>query len=299
MRLFMMPNSMLSAEYAAHTDPTPDFSFLTTDQVINSPYIRITINIRDLTLTRTMRPNYAHDVVFGGDPLINVDTKPNIMATRLCTAIVSSKKNPKVYTPILLTYFSAIIEAASIAKLSQARRNELAQIFQNIQNDFEGVKLAELKMDYTRFLNPHKYVRLFNNDVNYNKAKAVGPKVLLRETINPEVVFSVDKCKFDIDHPSHWEKGVLDYLGDLLSKRDPIALNALADMLKKCVMVSCTICNTSFEGVMCILTMKGHLADHYHKKEFSCVKCKKEFDTLDLAKSDWAHDCSESHNLSL
>lgn len=291
MRLFLLPNSLLAAEFSQKKD-MPSEPSVSMGQLLNWPEVRVTVNFRDLTLTRMVRANYEHDLVFGDDSFIDLDTKPNVMETRLCTSIITNKTNPMTYTPILLTYFSAIMDAATIADMSRARRNELEQIYVKFKKDLENLKVLQTKRDYSQFLAPYKYVRLFDNDINYDKAKAPGPKVQLRETINPEVVFSVDKCKFDIDHTENWENGVLQYLDNLFTKQDKFCLDGLIDMLKKCIIVTCTICNKTFEGILCTVSIKGHLWEHYNKTEWTCVRCKKSFPTFELAGSNhWSHIC--------
>lgn len=288
----MMPDTLLAAEFSRQTDPPPETSIISIGQLLNWPDVRVTIIFRDLTLSRVVRSNAEHDLVFGDDPYINLDTTPNVMEPRMSSAVVSSKSNPMAYTPILMTYFNAIIDAATIADMSRARRNEIELVYGKFQKDFEQLKVIETKKDYSQFLMPNKYVRLFDNDPKYNKATAHGLKVRLRETINPEVLFSVDKCKFDIDRMNHWEDEVMKYLDNLLVKQDKFHLEALVDMLKKCIIVSCTICNKTFEGILCIVSIKGHLWEHYNKAEWTCVRCKKSFSTFELTgANNWSHNC--------
>lgn len=292
MRIYMMPDSLLVAEFSQRNESPPELSIINLEQLLNWPDVRVTVNFRDLMISRMVRSNYEHDLVFGDDPAINLDTKPNTMDTRLRSMIVTNKSNPMVYTPILLTYFEAVINAAILADMSKARRNEIEQIYKKIVEDFEKLKVVETKKEHSRFLAPYKYVRLFNNDNKYDKVKSHGLKVQLRETINPEVVFSVDRCKFDIDQTENWEKDVLMYLDHLFTKQDKLLLESLVDILKKCIIVSCTICNKSFEGILCIVSIKGHLWEHYNKTNWTCVACKKSFSPLDLTgQANWSHKC--------
>lgn len=295
----MMPNSLLAAEFHRPSETASDTSNITIGQLLNWPDVKVTIIFRDLTLSRMVRGNLEHDLVFGDDNAINLDTRPNVTESRQCNAIVSSKQNPLVYTPILLTYFGAIIDAAAMTDMSRARRNEIEQIYVTFKKDFEKLKVVETRKDHSQFLAPYKYTRLFDNDTNYDKAKSHGPKVQLRETINPEVVFSVDKCKFDIDRLDRWENEVLQYLHNFFTKRDQLCFEGLKDLLKKCIVVTCTICNKTFEGLMCIVSIKGHLRDHYHKTDWTCVRCKKSFSTIQLTGANsWSHNCSLTNGMS-
>lgn len=299
MRIFLMPNSLLAAETTRITETSSETSNISIAQLLNWPDVRVTINFRDLTLSRMTRGNLEHDLVFGDDTAIDLDTKPNVLETRQCNAIVSSKQNPLAYTPILLTYFSAIIDAAAMTEMSRARQNEIEQIYVAFKKDLEKINVVETKKDHSQFLAPFKYMRLFDNDTNYVKAKSHGPKVQLRETINPEVVFSVDKCKFDIDRLDHWENDVLKYLENLFTKQDKFCLEVFKEMLKKSVMVSCTICNKTFEGILCMVSIKGHLRDHYNKTDWACVRCKKSFSTFQLTgANNWSHNCSPNSGMS-
>lgn len=294
-----MPNSLLAAEFPRLSETSSETSNISIAQLLNWPDVQVTINFRDLTLSRMVRGNLEHDLVFGDDTAIKLDTKPNVMETRQCNAIVSSKQNPLVYTPILLTYFSAIIDAAAMTEMSKARRIEIEQIYVAFKRDFAKLKVMETKKDHSQFLAPYKYMRLFDNDTEYDKAKSHGQKVQLRETINPEVVFSVDKCKFDIDRIDQWESEVVQYLDNLFTKQDKFCLEGLKDMLKKCVIVSCTVCNKTFEGILCMVSIKGHLRDHYHKADWSCVRCKRSFSTLELTGAkNWSHICSPTNRMS-
>lgn len=292
MRIYMMPDSLLAAEFTQRMERPPEISTINLEQMLNWPDIRLTINFRDLTISRMVRSNYEHDLVFGDDPVINLYTKPNVMETRLCSTIVTHKSNPMAYTPILLTYFEAVINAAIIADMSKARRNEIEEVYKKIAQDFEKLKVVETKKEYSRFLAPYKYVRFFDNDDKYDKVKSHGPKVQLRETINPEVVFSVDKCRFDIDQTENWEKSVLVYFDHLFVKQDKVLLDSLVEMLKRCIIVTCTICNKSYEGILCIVSIKGHLWEHYNQTNWSCVACKKSFSPLELTgQANWSHKC--------
>lgn len=293
MRIYMMPNLLLAAEFSQQIELPHETTIISLGQLLNWPDVRVTINFRHLTLSRMLRTNCEHELVFGDDAAINLDTKSNVMETRRCTAVISKKTNPMAYTPILLTYFSAIIDAAAAANMSQARRKEIEYIYGKFKSDFEHLQMVETKRDHSRFLAPYKYVRLFDNDTNYDKAKSHGPKVQLRETINPEVVFSVDKCKFDIDHIDSWENDVMEYLDNLFTKQDRHYLEGLVDMLKKCIVISCTICDKRFEGILCIVSIKGHLWEHYHKAKWSCVGCKQSFSTFELTGTKtWSHNCT-------
>lgn len=287
-----MPHSILGAEFAQQNEVPNETTALSLGQFLNWPDVRLTINFRDLALTRTVQGNWEHELVFGDDPFVKISTKTNVMDKRVCSRIASPKTNPKAHTPILLTYFSAIIDAAAMMKMSNARQNEIEQIYGKFKKDLEDVEVVETKREHSQFLTPYKYMRTFDNDVHYDKAKSHGPKVQLREIINPEVVFSVDKSKFDIDRVGSWENDLMQYLDNLFNKQDRIHLDAFADMLKKCIIVTCTICDKTFEGLLCIIMIKNHLWEHYNKTKWTCVGCHKAFSQFDLTgPNNWSHDC--------
>lgn len=292
MRLYMLPGTMLACDFLRQIDSPPELSSISLSQLLNWPEVRVTINFRDFTLSRTIRANYEYELVFGNNNRVNLDTSANVMETQIMSAIVTSKTHPKVSTSILLTYFSALIDAAVIAEMSRARQTEIKHIYEKFQKDFEELNVVDTKKDHSHFVSAYKYMRIFDNDTKYVESKRHAPKVVMRETINPEVLFSVDKCKFDIDRIDSWENDLMAYLDSMLIKQDMASLNGLKEMLKKCITLSCTICSQDFEGLLCMISLKSHLMQHHNNTKWSCVHCEKSFSPFELTDTyNWFHKC--------
>lgn len=292
----MLSENLLAADVPLQVPVTRKIAMTSTSQLLNWPEIIIKINIGEVIMVRTVRSNEQHELVFGNNSKVKYDMDTNYMKPRLLPENVddptkSNQKSSTASTSILFAYFDTLIQAAAIADVYKYRQNELRTIFERLKYDLKDLEILETNKRISIFCGPCKYMRNFDNDIGNTNDET---KVVLRETINPEILISLEACKFDINHIHDWENFILKYTNDLLIDRDKVSLLNLNNMLCKSITISCIICNQDFDGELCIISVKKHLETHFNPTKWTCVRCGKSFSQLKLTGvDDWAHQCSE------
>lgn len=281
-----MPGNVLSAEMATEYSYAPPMPDLNVDQLMNWPGLTMTLTLRDVTFVRKVVANYSRDIVFGDDQYINVDKSENVTATRRISKTNSSKLGPVISKAMLDTYVAAFEDSLDLVDVSRPRIPEIKSILNKLKRDLKELPNLYLKTSYSFYPNKQKYMRIFDNE----KAKNV-PKTYLREVINPEVQFSIEKCTFLNESVATWEKELNDYFEKVFITRDKTQLNAIKDMSTKWVSFTC-MCNAQFSGALCIYSLNAHLAKHFYDKDWNCIQCNKSIGQFQLAQNGWTHKCS-------
>lgn len=249
-----------------------------------------------MTYIRRTVPHYEHSIVIGSDSRINLDLTENVTKIRRLVTMPDQKPGPLISKEVLETCISAIEASVQLVDVSRARSAELLAILQMIKQDIEPLESVCAKTLYSKYPNQQKYMRIFENDIEKSSTRRRQvAKTFLRETINPEVLFEIERCTFFKDNQSSWENGVSTFFENLFIKKDQITKNMLRDAFKKCVSFVCLICNKRFDGVLCMYATKAHIATHFFNKDWSCTKCDQAWSQFDLTQSRWVHNCNSEH----
>lgn len=290
---FTYRKGYLSASVPSVYPAPPAFSDLSLTQLLNWPGIKITINLDHLKFTREIKQNCDRDLVFGDEILIGINTDPNPTETRYLQKAPTSRTYPLVSKDVLDAYVSALVEAVPQYNVGPSKLPELLCAFRQMLDDVASVPFASVqtRIPHSRFLNQHKYFRIFDAP----SERSGKFEVRLRETINSEVIFAIEKCGIAIDSIDDWQDKVLKYLEDVLVLPTGRTQDILKERFKKCVVMKCEKCNEQFEGALLAVTLKNHIKQkHFVDKEWTCVKCLKTWGPLEMLSMEWKHDCCTS-----
>lgn len=248
MKLYIVPVNILQASVPTDYAPVRPLPDLTLEQLINWPGVTTSLTLRDITYTRKLVPNYSRDIVFGTELDVNLDKSMNITTTRRISKTTSSKPGPEISKQMFDTYVNAIVDAVKLVEVSKVRAPELEAIFKMMKEDLSALPKLFLKTSFSRYPNRERYMRIFDNDTEYGLKPRKNPKVVLREVINPEIQFSIDRCTFTNETLSSWEIDLCNFFEKVFVQKDKATLETLKDMVKKCISFSCGVCNLSFTG---------------------------------------------------
>lgn len=281
---------MLVCEMPEVYPPPSAFPDVSLKQLFNWPNVSFTIILDHVQIVHELRMNVDRDIVIGDNNRINLIDEENVMEMRYLESITSSKQNPTVHKDMLSTYISSMIEAARLNDVPPSKLGEIQASFSKMIEDVKSVPndLIETKLTHSQFLNEHKYMRVFDNNDEPSRYK----KVKLREIINPESTFRIDKSVMATEQVDVWSEAVATYFEDILIRRRIFDVKLLKERLKKCLTMKCVPCNLIFEGAMSTVSMKDHIKEkHYYDKPWECVKCRKSWSQFELTEMDWKHEC--------
>lgn len=295
MRLYMAKEDYLVAELPSTSviPPFPDVSFT---ELLNWPDVSIKITLDHIQFVHSLKANYERDVVFGSQIGINIDKRENVLALQQIKGLPSSKLKPTIAKELFETYVQGMSVAAPRFGVSASRKNEIDVSFKKAIAEVSSVPspLIETRTKYARFLNKHKYMRIFDNDKKFHKENPNGYlKVILREVMNPQVVFQIEKCSIQSEKPEIWLKALDEYFRDIFGGGCKTSASQ-RDRYKKCISMRCSECDEKYDGPLCVVSMKEHIKDkHFVDKPWQCIKCRKRWTQSDLAQMEWHHECSE------
>lgn len=288
---FSYRKGFLTADVPSVYPAPPTFPDLNLTQVLNWPGIKLTINLDFLKFSREIKHNCERDLVFGDDILIGINTQRNPTETRYIQKAPTTRTYPLVSKDVLDAYVSALMEAAPQYKVGPSKLPEIEHAFRQMLDDVASVPFASIqsRIPHSRFLNGQKYFSIFNSPSREHSSRI---EVRLRENINAEVIFEIEKCGFPIDNMDDWQDKVLKHLEDVLIMPTGRTQEILKDRFKKCLVMKCEKCNETFEGALLAVTLKNHIKQkHFVDKQWTCVKCLRTWDQFDLLSMGWKHDC--------
>lgn len=288
---FCYRNGYLSADVPSVYPAPPTFPDLTLTALLNWPGIKTTINLDHLKFSREIKPNCERELVFGNDHRIGMSTQHNQMQTRYIQKVPTTRTYPLVSKDILDAYISALVTAAPQYKVGPQKLSEIEHALQQILDDIASVPFASMqsRVPHSRFLNEQKYYSVFESPIKERTGKI---EVRLREIVNPEVNFEIEKCGFPMDSMDEWQEKVLKYLEDVLIAPSGRAQDILNERFKKCLVMKCEKCNETFEGALLNVTLKNHIKQkHFVDKQWTCVKCDETWDEYEMLNMQWKHEC--------
>lgn len=297
MRLYLCKDMLVSEMPDIYPAPQvlPDVKF---DQLLYWPGVCINISVEHLQIMHEIKSNIERQIVIGGDALHDIDKTANPLETRYIQKVPSSKTHPMFSKEMFDLYISALGDAAKINEV-QVQASKLAELetaFDLVRKDVATVPLNELqtKMIHSRFLNKYKYVRYFDNCTD-TPTKNRNAKAIMRETINPQIDFYVDKCTFTNDNCDMWNDHMDEFFKNVYIKRTKVLTDSLRERYKKCILLRCDLCYQPFEGPLCVVSLLIHMKEkHYFAKDWSCVNCEKSWSHLQLLSMKWKHDCIDN-----
>lgn len=289
-----MPGNVLAAEVKSHYPPEPSMSDISLKQLLNWPGMAVTLTLRDVTYTRKLMPNFNRAVVFGNDQYVNLDQSENVTDTRRLSQTSSNKCGLLISKEIFETYSAAVGDALDVVDVSKTRIQEIQMIIEAMKDDLATLENLYLKTTFSRFPNSTKYMRAIDHKIDAAQKPHQTPDVYVREVINPEFEFTIERCTFTSESLASWKNVLCDYFDLLFVQRDHITLEAFREMIKKCISFECIICNEQFDGVLCIHAARAHLGKHFCDRKWSCINCQLSFSQADLVDMGWKHVCSDS-----
>lgn len=292
LRLYLAKEDYLFAELPSTYPKPARFHDLTFAQLLNWPGISITITLDHLQCVHSLTANVERDVVFGNESDINVDKTENVLVMQQIKAVPSSKTT--IVKELFETYVEGMISAADLCEVSPSRKSEIDLSFKKAIAEVSSVSspLIEMRTRYARFLNKQKYMRIFDNDSEFEEENPSGYlKVTLREVVNPQVIFRIEKCSIQSEKPEIWLDALDTYFKNVFSGKID---DTLRDKYKKCISIRCLECEKRCEGPLAAISMNDHIKDkHFVGKPWQCVKCRKSWSQSDLAQMEWRHECEE------
>lgn len=287
---FLYRKGCVSAEVPSVYPAPPAFPELSLTQLLNWPDIKISVNLEYLKFSREIKQNCERDLVFGNDIMIGIDAQKNNTETRYIQKAPTTRTYPMVSKDVLDAYVSTLMEAAPQYKVGPSKLLEIEGAFRQMLTDTASVPfpMIQSRIPHSRFLNQQKYFSVFDSHKSGNNQI----EVRLRETINPEVIFEIEKCGFLIDNINEWQDKMLRYLEEILVQPNSRMQDALKERFKRCLVIKCEKCNEVFEGALLAVTLKNHIKQkHFVEKQWTCVKCLRRWDQFELLNMEWKHDC--------
>lgn len=283
---------MLIADMPIIYSKPPSFPDIGLKQILNWPGVSFVISLDHIQVFHELLSNCERDIVIGDNRHINLRTSGNAMEVGLRLNVQSKKMYPTVHKELLKTYFNAMISAASQHDVLPSKMAEIRGSFGKIVDDISHIPhdVIETKVTHSRFLNKQKYMRIFDND---DEPSSGTKKVYLREIINPEALFRIERSTMLTDRSEEWSEPVEEYFDNIFVTRFGADVQNLKEKFKKCLAMKCDSCNETFEGAMSTVTMKEHIKEkHFIDKPWECVKCKKSWTQFELTEMDWKHECA-------
>lgn len=290
---FAYRKGVLSAEVPSIYPAPPTFPDLSLTQLLNWPDIKLSINLEYLKFSREIKQNCERDLVFGTDGSIGIDAQKNNTETRYIQKAPTTRTYPLVSKDILDAYVTTLMEAAPQYQVGPSKVLEIERAFRQMLDDIASVPFSSIqtRIEHSRFLNEQKYFCIFSPQTS-DSSSSSRIEVRLRENINPEVIFQIEKCDFHTDHIDEWQNEVLRYLEEVLRKPPHRMQDKLKEKFKRCLVVKCEKCNETFEGALLAVTLKNHIKQkHFAEKKWTCVKCLRSWDQFEMLNMEWKHDC--------
>lgn len=290
MKLYLRDDILLSTKPDIYPAPVPlgDINF---GQLLHWPGVSVCISVDHLQIRHSLKANTRRQIVFGNDPMIEIPLEENCLDTRYISLATTTRRNPLLAKQPILDFMRALLEAGPIYDMQVSRLCELKTASDVIKTDLDAVPFTEveLRSTHSRFQNKYKYVRHFAHDT---EAPPHTKLATIREFIDPEVNFCIDKCIFSMDNCDLWLDQMELYLKEMFETGSKTFGDALRERFKKCITLSCQFCYQSFDGPLGSVSMIAHMKEkHYFAKNFQCTNCKQSWPFIELLTMKWKHDC--------
>lgn len=289
MRLSVHRNKMIACELPDVYPPPLSFPDISLEQLFNWPNVGFTISLEHIQIAHDLRTNTEHHIVIGDDDRINIDVdKENVLEMRYRQSVPNTKHS--VHKDMLTVYISSMMEAAKLHDVSRSKLSEILTSFAKVIDIASNVPhdLIETKSIHSNLLNKYKYMRVFDNSDESDTRK----KVKLREVINPESTFHIERAAILTDQSDVWLGAIEAFFRDIFVRRNGPSVKNVQERLKKCLIMKCVLCNLTFDSAMSTVLITDHIKEkHFFDKPWECVKCRKSWSQFELTKMAWKHEC--------
>lgn len=291
MRLYVHRNKMLACDMPEVYPPPPTMADITLKQLFNWPGVSFTIQLEHFSITYEFKTNIKRGVVIGDNNYIDMQKdEENVMEMRYIQSHASKKEQRTVSKDMITCYLGAILQAAPLHDVPKTKLSETEAAFQKILELIAPIEddLIEMKSTHSQLTNKYKYVRIIDNHTDQSYSK----KAKIREMINPECTFRIDRCTLSMEETDVWLDAVEKYFEEILITRRGQNAKNLKDRIKKCLTMRCELCSMQFEGAMTTVSMKEHVKDkHFFDKPWECTFCNKSWTQFELTDMTWKHEC--------
>lgn len=267
------------------------------NELLYWPGIGFKISLPELEITRQCIGNNRRDLIKPEAGLSMNDRKMNKMGcqrfylNKTFETIHSPDKDIEISLPLVISYLELVLE--SLIKSDFKKKEELEVVLNAILVDVKRLQRIFLKVPYSYSLNEYRYYRTYTHDVETSKSSEL---MILRETINPEVVFTITRSSFEERNDEINEENLFNYFEAILVEKNPNSTEEFKKMLSKGYIVSCLHCkdeqNGSFSGPMKVPFILNHVGE-YSSSDLSCAHCDYKTGMVNLSKQKWTHMCVE------
>lgn len=290
MKLFRTPDILLVSLpeiYPAPQNP-PEIKF---EHLLQWPGVSMCLNVEHMQLRHVINANIRQQIVCGDDPLFELPSEANVMEPRYALASApTSKRNVMVARQPILDFLPALLTAGSLYDIQASKLSELKTAFDVIKRDLRAMPYDELEMRsvHSQYQNKYQYVRYFANETPMNDMQAA----CIREVINPEINFTIERCLFTVDNCDIWMDQMDFFLKEMFVHKSKMFADGLRERFKKSITLRCELCYATFDGALGSVSMIAHMKEkHYFAKNWSCTNCKKSWSHIELLTMRWRHEC--------
>lgn len=273
-------------------------------QLLNWPGICTILHLGDVKIRRQLVANYCREIIV----VTNVDATIERSTNKLEYHRLNRSGNGSELSSLMLDAFLHVyLNARSEGSLLPLRINELGIIFNEIKDDLAPFERIMKGVTYSRYLTRDHFVRKFYpkaTDAPTEKDDSTEPsssmkepssqRVYVRETINPEVHLTVERCPFVMGSDEEkWSKAVYDEFA-MVFDGNRASLRTLNATYKSCLTFECLECNgmQPMTGILSVYSAKQHIAMHYQDKPaWTCSNCNLQQSQEELASIGWKHYC--------
>lgn len=291
MRLYVHRGKMLVCDMPEIYPAPPTMADISLKQLFNWPGVSFTIQLEHFSIVYEFKTNIKRDVVISDNNYINLrKDEENVMETRYIQNVASKKEQRTVSKDMLRCYLGAILQVAPLHDVPKSKLSETEAAFQKILELISTVNddLIEMNSTHSQLMNKYKYVRMIDNHTDQSYSR----KAKIREIINPEGTFRIDRCTLSMEETDVWLDAVETYFEEILITRRGQDAKSLKERIKKCLSMRCELCNIHFEGAMSTVSMKEHVKDkHFYDRPWECVFCNKYWTQFELTDMAWKHEC--------
>lgn len=222
-------------------------------------------------------------------PRNNKKTLHRFYTNQTIRATNPPEKDVELDHDLICGYLELIIKVIEVTGHPKAA--EFTHILTLMLTDIQKLKRIHLNANYGYFLSNYPYVRKFDQHENGGRGGDDDEDDQLNfvETINPEIIFCVNKCKLAPD-----EDKLIDYFAQFLEAKNEKSINDFKAHLNKAVIIKCNECSKAECGAMSQLMIKQHIRG-FCPTPYKCENCDYQKTELELAKVQWQHDnCAET-----
>lgn len=281
----------LQLEEVTQTQPVTGMDI---NKLLYWPGVGVCLSLPEIEIVRYCNANIYRELVPVHADLDANEIKANnkslfrFYKNRTIQSINPPEKDIELSQIMVLTYLELVLKALSITKFT--KQDELEKILKAFLSDLSMSNRCYLKTCFSYFCNTYPYNRSFHPK---SQPRDNGQVLVLRETFNPEIVFVITRCNFEINGNINMH-GLADYFKPIIFEKSPQAIAKFNHMLSKGYSVHCVECkddqNGQFSGPIKIALLSEHLGE-VCINSLECVRCSYQEKINNLSSCQWRHEC--------